>query len=62
MIATPTNVIWKTPEEVDADRLAADYARLDRGEWIPHFSCALAVSPSNRGHKVEPIRPYDEER
>jgi len=55
------NVIWKTPEEVDAVRLAADYQRLDRGEWVAQLACALGCAPvPNRGHKVEPPPLEDE--
>ena len=55
------NVIWKTPEEVDADRLAADYRRLDAGGWVTQLACALGgAAPPNRGHKIEPPPLEDE--
>lgn len=56
-----TNVIWKTPEEVDADRLAADYRRLDRGGWVTQLACVLSCGPvPDRGRKVIPP-PLDDE-
>jgi len=55
------NVIWKTPEEVDADRLAADYRRIDRGDFVTQLACALGCSPASRGHKIEPLSLDDEE-
>jgi hypothetical protein len=55
------NIIWKTPEEVDAIRLQADYARMDRGGWVTQLTCALGSPlPPNRGHKVEPPALDDE--
>lgn len=59
----PSNVIWKTPEEVDAARLASDYARLDRGGWVTQLACVLGCGPEpDRGHKVIPPHLEDEER
>jgi hypothetical protein len=61
MTATPPNVIWKTPEEVDEIRLAADYRRLDRGEMVTQLACVLGFAPApNRGHKIEPPPLEDE--
>lgn len=54
------NVIWKTPEEVDADRLAADYRRIDAGGFVTQLACALGCSPADRGHKIEPVPLEDE--
>lgn len=66
-MVTPTttaalpNVIWKTPEELDAERLAADYRRIDRGGFVVQLACAIGCGPApDRGHKVEPP-PLDDE-
>lgn len=61
MTGLTPKVIWKTPEEVDAERLAADYRRLDRGERVVQLACALGCAPvPDRGHKVEPPSLEDE--
>jgi hypothetical protein len=62
MIDMP-NILWKTPEEVDADRLAEDYRRIDNGDIVAHSYCALAYGPAaDRGHKVVPPPLEDEEQ
>ena len=35
------NIIWKTPQEIDADRLRRDYAELGRGGFVSGPHCAL---------------------
>lgn len=61
MTAALPNVIWKTPEEVDAARLAEDYRRMDRGGFVAQLACALGCAPApDRGHKIIPPPLEDE--